>query len=185
MSNGTTWLVPPGVIVAYAGNPTSDPPQYWAYCNGQSVSNSSTDPDYTDLYAVVGTAYGGDGQSNFNLPDFRGYFLRGVDDGAGRDPDTNSRGSGPNGGNSGNAVGSTQSYGVQQLGASVPTQYGAGDQEASAEFGYNSNNILGGIIAGNPNTYSTVAAWTSPVTSETRPLNIYVYYLICLGVPAA
>lgn len=43
-------------------------PLNWAFCDGQlmSISQNST------LYAVIGTTYGGDGQTTFALPDLRG-----------------------------------------------------------------------------------------------------------------
>lgn len=50
--------------------------------NGAAVSRST----YSRLYAVIGTRYGaGDGSSTFNLPDWRGVFFRGLDNGRGLD----------------------------------------------------------------------------------------------------
>jgi len=44
------------------------------------------------LFAVIGTSYGnGDGNTTFNVPDFRGKFLRGWDNNAGVDPEASSR----------------------------------------------------------------------------------------------
>lgn len=43
-------------------------PQYWAFCNGQTLSIASNNA----LFALLGTFYGGDGISTFKLPDFRG-----------------------------------------------------------------------------------------------------------------
>ena len=43
-------------------------PDGWFACNGQSVSIAQ----FETLYAVIGTTYGGDGQSTFALPDLRG-----------------------------------------------------------------------------------------------------------------
>lgn len=43
-------------------------PQGWFFCNGDKVSINQ----YTPLYAVIGTLYGGDGRTNFALPDLRG-----------------------------------------------------------------------------------------------------------------
>jgi microcystin-dependent protein len=37
-------------------------------CQGQTIAIS----DYATLYNLIGTTYGGDGQSTFNLPDLRG-----------------------------------------------------------------------------------------------------------------
>lgn len=51
--------------------------------NGAAVSRST----YARLYAVIGTRYGaGDGATTFNLPDWRGMFVRGLDNGRGLDP---------------------------------------------------------------------------------------------------
>ena len=80
--------VPPGTIIAYAGPLSSDDmmfpagysgngdtPAGWLHCNGQAVSRS----EYADLFAAIGTVYGeGDGSNTFNVPDFRGSFLRGA-----------------------------------------------------------------------------------------------------------
>ncbi len=57
-------------------------PAGWLKCNGAAVSRSL----YAALYNVIGTTYGaGDGSTTFNLPDFRGEFIRGLDDGRGVD----------------------------------------------------------------------------------------------------
>jgi len=46
------------------------PPAGWAFCNGQlmAISENST------LFNLIGTTYGGDGQSTFGLPDLQGRF---------------------------------------------------------------------------------------------------------------
>jgi microcystin-dependent protein len=43
-------------------------PVNWAFCNGQAVSIAN----FTALFSVIGTTYGGDGQSTFNLPNLQG-----------------------------------------------------------------------------------------------------------------
>ena len=43
-------------------------PVGWAFCNGQLLSIAQNSP----LYALIGTTYGGDGESTFGLPDLRG-----------------------------------------------------------------------------------------------------------------
>ena len=43
-------------------------PKGWAQCNGQLLPISQN----TALFALLGTFYGGDGKSNFALPDLRG-----------------------------------------------------------------------------------------------------------------
>ncbi len=47
----------------------------WLLCDGQAVSRT----DYVDLFELIGTNFGaGDGVATFNLPDYRGKFLRGL-----------------------------------------------------------------------------------------------------------
>ena len=46
-------------------------------CNGQAVSRTT----YSALFSAIGTNFGaGDGSTTFNVPDYRGCFLRGFDD---------------------------------------------------------------------------------------------------------
>ena len=44
------------------------PPRGWALCNGQLLSIAQN----TALYSLLGTAFGGNGQTTFGLPDLRG-----------------------------------------------------------------------------------------------------------------
>lgn len=63
---------PTGSIVAYT-MPTS--PYGWLICDGSEISRSQ----YPNLFNVIGTTFGlGDGIYTFNLPDYRGAFLRGT-----------------------------------------------------------------------------------------------------------
>jgi len=58
------------------------PPTGWLKCDGSAVNRTT----YAPLFAAIGTAYGtGNGSTTFNLPDFRGEFLRGWDDSRGVD----------------------------------------------------------------------------------------------------
>src|ERR671916_394611 len=43
-------------------------PQGWAFCNGQQLPINQNQA----LFALLGTMYGGNGQTTFALPDFRG-----------------------------------------------------------------------------------------------------------------
>ncbi len=43
-------------------------PAGWALCNGQILAIASNAP----LFSLLGTTYGGNGQTNFGLPDLRG-----------------------------------------------------------------------------------------------------------------
>lgn len=70
---------PPGAVVHFA---RSTAPTGWLKANGAAVSRTA----YADLFAAIGTTYGaGDGFNTFNLPDLRGEFVRGWDDGRGID----------------------------------------------------------------------------------------------------
>lgn len=53
-------------------------PPGWLKADGAAVSRTA----YAALFAAIGTTYGaGDGATTFALPDLRGEFLRGFDDG--------------------------------------------------------------------------------------------------------
>lgn len=47
----------------------------WFLCNGQAISRTT----YSSLFELLGTKFGkGDNSTTFNLPDYRGKFLRGL-----------------------------------------------------------------------------------------------------------
>ena len=72
--------VAPGTFIHFAG---PNPPAGYLRANGAQVSRAT----YAALFAALGTHYGGgDGATTFNLPDTRGLFLRGLDEGRGVDP---------------------------------------------------------------------------------------------------
>ena len=54
-----------GTIILFAGNFA---PQGWAYCNGAILEIQQ----YEALYAILGTTYGGDGATDFKLPNLVG-----------------------------------------------------------------------------------------------------------------
>jgi microcystin-dependent protein len=54
-------------------------PDGWAACNGQRLAIV----DNQALYTIIGTIYGGDGQTYFNLPDMRGRGPIGAGQGNG------------------------------------------------------------------------------------------------------
>ena len=57
-------------------------PTGYVKCNGASYQRTGT---YAALFAVIGTTYGAADSSHFNVPDLRGEFVRGFDDGRGVD----------------------------------------------------------------------------------------------------
>ena len=75
--------VPTGSVHLMA---STTPPSGYLKCNGAAVSRTT----YADLFAEIGTAFGaGNGSSTFNVPDLRGEFVRGWDDGRGVDNNRN------------------------------------------------------------------------------------------------
>jgi microcystin-dependent protein len=53
-----------GEIRMFAGN---FPPNGWLFCDGQQLPISENET----LFQLIGTTYGGDGESNFNLPNLQ------------------------------------------------------------------------------------------------------------------
>jgi microcystin-dependent protein len=72
-------LVPVSTIIYV---PLSSAPTGFLKANGALISRSS----YANLFSTLGTLFGvGNGSTTFALPDLRGEFLRGFDDGRGID----------------------------------------------------------------------------------------------------
>lgn len=57
-------------------------PRNWAFCNGALLPISQN----TTLFSLLGTTYGGDGRSTFQLPNFNGRVGCGVGNGPGLTP---------------------------------------------------------------------------------------------------
>jgi microcystin-dependent protein len=78
-NNINTAFTPAGAILTFAQN---SPPDGWLKCNGQLISRTT----YSTLFSAIGTTYGaGNGTTTFKLPELRGEFIRGLDDGRGVD----------------------------------------------------------------------------------------------------
>jgi microcystin-dependent protein len=74
----TSGGAPIGVIAAW---PTFHAmPIGYVECNGQLIAIAT----YPALFAILGTQYGGNGTTNFGVPDYRGCVLAGLDEGTGR-----------------------------------------------------------------------------------------------------
>ena len=72
-------LAPPGTVQYFAGNAA---PAGYLKANGANVNRTA----YAALFTAIGTTFGaGDGSTTFTLPDLRGEFVRGWDDGRGVD----------------------------------------------------------------------------------------------------
>ncbi len=160
-------LCPPGSIMAFGGTTA---PAGWLLCDGTSYTRTT----YATLYAAIGNAYGTKDTASFNMPDFRGRFLRGSTTGSSRDPDYASRLASNAGGNTGGNVGSLQTDAFREHrhdyydifhsegggSVSVPSNKGSGDSD-------------------NDNSGWQIAR-TSDSTggNETRPVNVTVNYII-------
>lgn len=168
------WANPTGIIMAFGGTTV---PTGYLLCDGSAVLRTA----FSNLFSVIGTANGvGDGSSTFNLPDLRGKFLRGVDSGAGNDPNTTSR-TAINGGNSGDNVGSAQAF---DLGSHTHSVRGKGPGSGGAPtflFGGAAGGLMGD--QGNNGSYGLTDSFGNVIVQasgnlETRPINTYVYYII-------
>jgi microcystin-dependent protein len=70
-----------GEIKMFAG---TFAPQGWLFCQGQTLAIAQ----FNALYALIGVQFGGDGVSNFCLPDLRGRVPIGAGNGNGLTPRT-------------------------------------------------------------------------------------------------
>ena len=148
-------VIPSGTITAYGG---ATAPSGYLLCDGTSYLNSA----YPNLYAVILGNYGTADSTHFNVPDLRGQFLRGVSGSSGNDPDAASRIAGITGGATGNNVGSAQGYAIQSHIHLIEAGHVSGGGSQSYSTGlYQSSNYTG-----------------STGGNETRPINVYVNYII-------
>ncbi len=149
-ANLNTITSPIGVVRAYASNTI---PGGWLKCNGQEVKRSV----YASLFSVIGTTYGaGDGSTTFNLPDLRGEFVRGWDNGRGIDP--------------GRQLGSFQNDEIQSH-----DHLTWNGNAYSTAFLTN----LGGLGLSGSGTFSgLLTGENSSAGPETRPRNVAMNYII-------
>lgn len=167
--------IPSGAVFQFAGTVA---PYGYLLCDGSAISRS----DYADLFLAIGNAHGsGDGSTTFNLPDYRGRFLRGVDGSAGRDADKASRTAMTSGGNTGNAVGSVQDDSMQGHRHSYDTQ------RAQSQYNNTAINIEWGGAGWNVGVTNSGAVrepstdgvnGTPRTSSETRGKNANVNFII-------
>ena len=155
--------IPAGAVQAFA---RSSPPAGWLACSGQAVSRGT----YATLFAAIGTTYGaGDGSTTFVLPDLRGEFLRGWDNGRGVD--------------AGRALGSAQAdmvkahRHVMAIGEHLQTPFGGtttpyngiGSSDSNNERPYTNDGSDYDGLATNP---------AGTIGAENRPRNVAMLYCI-------
>jgi len=170
--NETLAAVPTGTVIAFAGEKI---PSGWERCNGRLVDKN--DPRFRALFDVIGTVHGGNASPNFQLPDYRGMFLRGVDPQGVRDLGAKERRAPgqDNTGNAGARLGSVQEDEVKLHNHMVPgVHLEAFDGEGFDGAGLDSNSVN--------RTHSMAHDYgTSAIGGvETRLKNAYVNYIIKL-----
>ena len=133
----------------------STPPTGWLACNGSEYAIAT----YGDLYTAIGTTWGsltngsgGAGSTHFKVPDLRGEFLRGWDDGKGTD--------------SGRSFASFQDSQMQAHADHMYQSFSGGDSGATHWIQQNSSGNQSKTHGGTDNN------------SENRPRNIAVQYCI-------
>lgn len=100
--NQPTGTTPCGAIIGFAGE-LDTVPENWLRCDGKTQSYTTS----RELFETIFSNYGG-GNVEFNIPELRGYFLRGTDHGRGVDPEAANRHELISGGNNADRIGSAQ-----------------------------------------------------------------------------
>lgn len=142
-----TFIVPVSTVLPFA---TTNIPDSFLECNGAAISRTA----YSKLFAAIGTTFGvGDGSTTFNIPDLRGEFIRGWDNGKGLDI--------------GRTFGSKQIDSFKSHAHNSAKYYSAGFNTGSSSFLLPLGSSVG-----------TIVSTTSDGGTETRPTNIALMYCI-------
>lgn len=178
-------------------------PLGWQFCQGQSMSIS----EYTALYAIIGTYYGGNGQTTFNLPDLRSRIPVGTGTGPGLQPVSTGEAWGSEGvtltasqtpmhthnasvtGGGGSATFTATLYGVNGTGGlDSPANNILGEDTISSTTSYATSGTLSEMNAGEAvvtNLYGALPMVTVGVTGGSQPHSniqpvLAVNYIICI-----
>jgi microcystin-dependent protein len=161
-------IFPVGAVIGFPGNqPPAGP---WMLCNG-SLLNAAV---YTDLFAAIGNANGGDGQGNFYIPNYSGYFLRGTDRSQGRDPDVDMREEAKPNGNAGDNVGSVQDFATANPTKDItgPVAHLPTGRSRNA-WGYGPSTFSASNWQDNPSLVPVAGG-----DAETSPINVNILFYI-------
>ena len=157
-------------------------------CENQTLAMS----DFAKLNTVLGGSWGFSG-TNFNLPDLRGRFPRGVDGGAGRDVDRATRTNQNSGQSTGDKVGSVQTSGTYMPNHShytVRNTNGGGGKSYAVDGTVTTTNYATAGSFANDDSYTVITGTSAeantlktsgpiaPADNETRPHNSNVYFVI-------
>ena len=180
--------VPSGSVFCMA---VATVPSGYLECNGAAVSRTT----YAALFAIIGTNYGtGNGSSTFNLPDLRGEFVRGFDNGRGAD-------SGRSIASSQGASNASHNHSISLSGTTSTKSLTGSVQKISETFNNNgtttgifskSQGFDAGFTPGSPDNNNTGAfnidashnhtfsasGTSGSQGSEARPRNIAMMYII-------
>lgn len=137
--------------------PFSTIPTGYKECNGEVLNVA----DFPKLYAKIGSVYGGNGTTNFKLPDLRGEFVRGLDNG--RDIDAS------------RAIGSHQDDAMQNITGTFAG--GLGDRSTGA-FSKIDNGAGQSGTASPQSIFDFDASRQVRTALETRPRNVAMMYVI-------
>lgn len=184
--------LPAGCVIAFAGEVSAigaplapyllDLERWgWMVCDGRQLAISQ----YPELFAVLGFRYVHDGESTdlptdpqaaaaarFRVPDYRGYFLRGV---GGVDPDAGSRTS--SSGATSAEVGSIQQHALQNHAHLYPQVSNATGGSGPAVAGVPTPGNHDGTTVEDPQPQGN-AGELFLSKHETRPKNVSVHYLV-------
>ncbi|MBM6566880.1 tail fiber protein [Escherichia coli] len=149
--------LPVGVPVPW---PSATPPTGWLKCNGAAFS--------AEEYPELAKAY-----PTNKLPDLRGEFIRGWDDGRGIDP--------------GRILLASQEHAMQNVTGSIGKIQLFKDLVTSGPFRHNGNNYLtsGLTVVTGPNsggsgvtTFDFDMSRVANTANETRPVNVAFNYIV-------
>lgn len=160
LADAVEQAVPAGTVITTA---RASAPTGYLKCDGSAVSRAT----YADLFAAIGTTYGaGDGSTTFLVPDLRGEFVRGLDDGRGVD--------------TGRGLGTAQGGAIESH-----THFTASPTQADNVTLTSGNSIARTDNAGGDTDYilsgasgPSIGLSSSTGDTETRPRNVALLYCI-------
>jgi microcystin-dependent protein len=166
-----------GMISAFGFSFT---PTNWMACNGQMVSVQSN----SALFALLGTQFGGNGQSTFGIPDLRGRTLVGMGNGPGLSPVTIGQMAGTQQATIGAANMPAHNHGLSAASLSV---YAAQGDSQSPQNNFLANSAMGNSYSenGGQNSAKCIAGATDPAGGS-QPISIMnpylgINYCICVA----
>jgi len=157
------------------------PSPHWLLAMGQTLNVA----DYPELYAVLGGRYGEDTVAEtFNVPDYRGQFIRGTDRESVKDSASfaNANARIPRADGANLVPGTTQLEGINNHSHSIELRVPVLFNRADVDFNNPDNDVIESIVQEDRffSTQSSVGSNDSSQLNgfETRPCNIAIDFLI-------